>query len=90
MIGIVEFQKNQLLSFRRYLICNQFKNNAISGFPDLLDDSFLSTLSTDDLVPVVFTLSLITQHGLQSWYLIFLTASVFLLLTISLAIAIGI
>ena len=69
MIGIVEFQKNQSyfsgaiqLGTLGFAV-QQFNNN---GFPDLLDDGFLSTLSTNGLVPIVFTLSLITRHGRQS------------------------
>ena len=69
MIGIVEFQKNQCYFSGAIQLATlgfavqQFNNNVNYSFPDLLDDGFLSTLSTNGLVPVVFTLSLITRHG---------------------------
>ena len=59
MIGIVEFQKNQCyfsgaIQLATLGFAVQQFNNVNYGFPDLLDDGFLSTLSTNGLVPVVF------------------------------------
>ena len=44
----------------------------------------MSTLSTNGLVPNVFTLTLIAQYGRQSWYLILLSVVTFALSTASL------
>lgn len=49
--------------------------------PELLDAGLLFTLGTSGLVPTTLTLTVITQKGRQSWYLILLSFAVFALST---------
>ena len=47
--------------------------------PELLDAGLLFTLATSGFAPTILTLTLITQYGRQSWYLILLSLAVFAL-----------
>ena len=49
--------------------------------PELLDAGLLFTLATSGFAPTILTLTLITQNGRQSWYLILLSFAVFALST---------
>ena len=53
--------------------------------PELLDAGLLFTLATNGFVPTVLTLSVTMQYGRQSWYLILLCSTVFVLSTGTLA-----
>ena len=91
LVATVEFQKSQCYFAGAIQIgtlvfsARQIANFLLGFVPDLIDESFLDLLSTQSLVPTVFTLANFARHGRQSWYLISLSVVIFVLSTASLA-----
>lgn len=86
---MVEFQKNQCFFAGAIQIANLIysagQTQMLRGTPDLIDEGFLYILATNGFIPTIFTLTLIARFGRQSWYLISLSGSIFVLSTLSLA-----
>lgn len=85
----IEFQKNQCYFAGAIQIASLVLSSHLYDpyfgprrqQPDLLDAGFILALSTNGYIPTILSLVIITNHGRQSWYLLLLTLSIFVLST---------